>query len=78
MHIDPTAKINNSVIGPFASVAAGCRIEESIIRDSIIDEGSSIVDTMLNQSLIGKNAFVKGRYRRLNVGDSASVDFTCE
>lgn len=78
VHIDPTAEISNSVIGPYASVAAGCRIEDSIIRDSIIDAGSIIVDTMLDQSLIGKDAFVKGRYRRLNVGDSASVDFSYE
>lgn len=78
VHIHPTAKIKNSVIGPYTTVAAGCRIEDSIIRDSIIDEGSIIVDTMLDQSLIGKGAFVKGRYRRLNVGDSASVDFSSD
>jgi glucose-1-phosphate thymidylyltransferase len=76
VYIHPTAQIRNSVIGPYATVAAGCRIEESIIRDSIIDEGSIITACMLDQSLIGKGAFVKGRYRRLNVGDSASVDFT--
>ncbi|MFQ5594929.1 MAG: sugar phosphate nucleotidyltransferase [Anaerolineae bacterium] len=76
VYIHPTAQIKNSVIGPYTTVAAGCRIEDSVIRDSIIDEGSIIVDTMLDQSLIGKEAFVKGRFRRLNVGDSASVDFS--
>lgn len=74
--VHPTARIRNSVIGPYASIAAGCRIEDAIIRDSIIDEGSIILDTMLDQSLIGKEAYVKGRYRQLNVGDSASVDFS--
>lgn len=76
VYIHPTAKIKNSVIGPYATVAAGCHIEDSIIRDSIIDEGSIITDTMLDRSLIGKEAFVRGRYRRLNVGDAASVDFS--
>jgi glucose-1-phosphate thymidylyltransferase len=74
--VHPSARIHNSVIGPYASIAAGCRIEDAIIRDSIIDEGSIIVDTMLDRSLIGKEAYVKGRYRQLNVGDSASVDFS--
>jgi len=78
VHIHPTAEITNSVVGPYTTVAAGCRIEDSVIRDSIIDEGSIIVDTMLDQSLIGKEAFVKGRFRRLNVGDSASVDFSSD
>lgn len=76
VYVHPTARIRNSVVGPYVTVAAGCRIEDSVIRDSIIDEGSIITDCMLNQSLIGKEAFVKGRYRRLNVGDFASVDFT--
>lgn len=76
--VHPSAHIRNSVIGPYASIAAGCRIEDAIIRDSIIDEGSVIIDTMLDQSLIGKEAYVKGRYRQLNVGDSASVDFSYE
>jgi glucose-1-phosphate thymidylyltransferase len=76
VYVHPTARVRNSVIGPYVSVAAGCRIEGSILRDSIIDEGSIIVDTMLDQSLIGKDALVKGQYRRLNVGDTASVDFS--
>ncbi len=58
------------------TLAAGCRITNAIIRDSIIDEESIIQDTMLDQSLIGKDAFVKGRFRRLNVGDWSSVDFS--
>lgn len=78
VYVHPTVRIRNSVIGPHTTVAAGCRIEDSIIRDSIIDEGSIIIDTMLDQSLIGKDAYVRGRYRRLNVGDSASVDFSYE
>jgi hypothetical protein len=30
---------------------------------------------MLDQSLIGKDAVVRGRYRMLNVGDSSRMDF---
>jgi hypothetical protein len=30
---------------------------------------------MLDRSLIGKEAVVRGRYRVLNVGDSARLDF---
>lgn len=76
VHIDPSATIIDSVIGPYVTIAENCRIERSIIRDSIIDAGAVILDTTLDQSLIGKEAYVAGRYRRLNVGDSASVDFS--
>ena len=76
VHIAATAAIHNSVIGPFATIAEGCRITGSIIRDSIIDEDAIIEDTTLDQSLIGKGALVKSNYRKLNVGDSSSVDFS--
>jgi glucose-1-phosphate thymidylyltransferase len=76
VHIAGTAVIKDSVIGPYATIADGCHITGSIIRDSIIDEDAILVDATLDQSLIGKGALVKSSYRKLNVGDSSSVDFS--
>jgi len=76
VHIAPTAVIQNSVIGPYATISGGCHITGSIIRDSIIDEDALIQDATLDQSLVGKGAVVKSNYRKLNVGDSSSVDFS--
>jgi len=75
VHVDPTATIINSIIGPYATIAAHCRVENSIIRNSIIDQGAEIRDAMLDQSLVGKGAVVTGRYRQFNVGDSSIVGF---
>ncbi len=75
VNIHESAKIERAVIGPDVTVAAGCEVRDSIIRDSIIGEGSVIEDAMLDKSLIGKYAFVGGRYRAYNVGDSSSVGF---
>jgi len=76
VNIAATAVIEDSIIGPYATISDGCYISGSIIRDSIIDEDACIEDTTLEQSLIGKGAFVKSSYRRLNVGDSSSVDLS--
>ena len=75
VYIAPTARVEHSIIGPDVTIADHATVLHSIIRDSIIDEGASIDDTMLDRSLIGKEAFVRGRYRVLNVGDSSQVDF---
>ncbi|HXV42657.1 MAG TPA: sugar phosphate nucleotidyltransferase [Anaerolineae bacterium] len=75
VHVHPSAKVKNSIIGPYVTIAAKCEIEGSIIRDSIVDEESYIKDATLGQSLIGRKADLVGRYRRLNLGDSAYVDF---
>jgi glucose-1-phosphate thymidylyltransferase len=73
--IAPTAVIEDSIIGPHATIADHCKISGSIIRDSIIDEKAEIIDTMLERSLIGKEAMVRGRCLVLNVGSSSEVDF---
>jgi len=74
--IAPSAHVRHAVIGPYATIADGCFIENAIIRDSIVDSGARIVNAILEQSLIGRDAYVGGRFRRFNVGDSSSIDFT--
>jgi glucose-1-phosphate thymidylyltransferase len=75
VYIAPSAKIERSIIGPYVTIAEDSVVKQSIVRDSIIDEGAYIDDTMLDRSLIGKDAVVRGRYRVLNVGDSSRLDF---
>jgi len=69
------AEIVNSVIGPYATIASGCKIKECIIKNSIIDSNSQVEKALLDNSIIGSNAFVRGTYKRLNSGDSSEVDF---
>jgi glucose-1-phosphate thymidylyltransferase len=76
VYIAPSAQIEHSLIGPYVTIAENSVVRHSIVRDSIIDEEAYIVDTMLDRSLIGKDAVVRGRYRVLNVGDSSRVDFS--
>lgn len=73
--VDPTAEVAESVIGPHVTIGPHCIIRRSVIQDSIVEAGSSIHDTTLSASLIGRDARVQGRYRSLNVGDSSEVGF---
>jgi glucose-1-phosphate thymidylyltransferase len=78
--IDPTAEISNSVIGPYASIGAGCRIIDSMITESIIEADCEILSAALSHSLIGRQATVLGRghkhFIQLNVGDNSDVAFS--
>jgi glucose-1-phosphate thymidylyltransferase len=71
--IEEGALIRQSVIGPYVSIASQAVVEHSIIRDSILNEGASVHDALLQRSLIGEQALVRGSYKRLNVGDSSAV-----
>lgn len=74
--IDPTAVIENSIIGPHVSVAAGATVKDAIIRNSIINENASVENILLDASLIGEQAMVRGTFKRLNVGDSSEVELS--
>ncbi len=76
VNIHPSAVIEQSIIGPFATIGQDCKIVHSIVRDSIIEAGALIEESTLNQSLVGKEAIVQGRFRRFNVGDSAMVGYS--
>lgn len=69
--IAPDATIENSVIGPFASVGPGVTIRDSVIRDSIIDDRATITASLLSGSLIGRRARLTGVSGTFNVGDDA-------
>ncbi len=75
VYIDDKAEIINSVIGPFATISKGCKITDSIIRNSIVSEGALIDKSMLENSIIGSNAIVKGNFKRLNTGDSSEIEY---
>jgi glucose-1-phosphate thymidylyltransferase len=75
VHISPSAVIEESIIGPFVSIADNTKILRSIIRDSIICEGASIEYSLLDESIIGNQAVVKGTYSRLNVGELSEIGY---
>ena len=73
--ISPKAKIQNSVVGPYATVAAGVVLVDSIVRNSIISEDAQVHQSLLENSIVGNSAAVKGTFKRVNVGDSSEIDF---
>ncbi len=73
--ISPSAEITHSVIGPYATIAAGVRIADSIVRNSIVGEEARVAMTLLENSIVGGNAVVTGSFKRINIGDSSEIDF---
>jgi glucose-1-phosphate thymidylyltransferase len=72
--VHPTATILDSVIGPHTSIGPHCEIKRSIVRNSIIESGSRVQDSVLEESIVGQNARIVSQPRRLNVGDNSDLD----
>ena len=73
VYIHPSADIRHSIIGPFVSVGAECKVEESIIQNSILEDGASTKGVILEHSLIGRRAKLSRRAGRINAGDNTIV-----
>jgi glucose-1-phosphate thymidylyltransferase len=76
--VHPSAKISNSVIGPYTSIGADCKITGARVEDSILEAGVTVDAVAIKGSFIGRQAKVQGRSAddpplKLNVGDNSSV-----
>lgn len=74
VYIAPTAKIENSVIGPFVSIGDNCEVLDSVIKNSIINKNSKVEKMILTDSIIGADAKVQGSLHKMNVGDSLELE----
>ena len=72
--LDPSADVLHSVIGPHASIGARAHVRRSVVKNSIVNEGATVEDVLLDLSVVGENTIVRGGYQRLNVGDSSEVE----
>ncbi len=73
--IAPGCKIKSSIIGPHVAIGANTSIQLSIVRESIIGSYTSLFEVVLDNSLIGGDASVKGLSRSLNIGDNTEIEF---
>ena len=75
VYIANSATILNSIIGPNVSIGENVVIKNSIIRDSIINSGSTIEYALLSESIIGEKTIVRSGFKKLSVSDSSIVEF---
>ncbi len=74
VHIEDDASIESSIIGPYVSVGNKVHIKNSIVRDSILYDGSSIENLLIESSIIGENSVVNGYFRKVDIGDFSKIE----
>ena len=67
--------LKSSIVGPHVAIGANTTLENSIIRDCIVGSYTTLYEVVLDNSLIGSDASVKGLSRSLNIGDNTELDF---
>lgn len=72
--IGKNCDIQNAVIGPHVTISDHAVIHNSIIKNSIIGRYAKIDDIVMDDSIIGNDASVKGAHQSLNLGDNTEID----
>ena len=72
--IGENACIENSIIGPHVSVGANTKINSSILKNSNIQENTSITNAVIFNSMIGSHVSYNGKANDLSLGDFSIVN----
>jgi glucose-1-phosphate thymidylyltransferase len=72
-YVAEQARVENSVIGPYASISEGAAVRDSIVKNSVISPKASVSNSMLFGSLVGERAQVEGSFDSVNIGDDSIV-----
>jgi glucose-1-phosphate thymidylyltransferase len=65
--------LENSVVGPHVSLGKGSLVTNSIIKNSILQQHSIIVDANLKDSMLGSHSKYKGLARDLSLSDYSII-----
>lgn len=72
-HLDPTATVCDSRLGPYVSLGAGAVVEGCVIRDAVIGARSVLRGCHLADSLIGDDCRVAGVRGAIDIGDHCEL-----
>lgn len=72
-HIDPSARLERCVIGPYVSVGANASVRDSVLADTIVGHGAVVRGQVMRRSIIGEHAEIIGQALSYNVADHSSL-----
>ena len=65
--------LNNAVVGPNVSLGNGTRIEDSTVKNSLIQTNSIVKNANLDNAMIGNHAVFNGAFTDVSLGDYSAL-----
>ena len=65
--------LKNSTVGPYVSIGQGTIIEDSTVKNSIIQTQSVIKNATLDNAMIGNHAHFDGNFTNVSIGDYSQL-----
>lgn len=71
--IGEDVELENCIIGPQASIEAGCKLKNCTVKNSLIQEQSILENCQIEDSTIGKHTELKNVDQQVHLGDHSKV-----
>ena len=68
-YIGKNVVLKNTTIGPYVSIGENSLVEDSEIRDSLIQTNVHILNASLDNAMIGNHATYNGNFTSVSIGD---------
>ena len=72
-YVHESSQVEDSIIGPNVSIGANCVIQSSILRNTIVDDGSVIIEACLADALVGQGCSISAQSVPSVVGDFSQI-----
>ena len=67
------ATIRNSTVGPYVSIGAGTVVDNTTIKNSIVQQHTVVQNANLDNAMIGNHAFYDGNFEKISIGDYSEL-----
>jgi glucose-1-phosphate thymidylyltransferase len=72
-YIGDNVRLSHSIVGPHASIGANCVVETSMVKNSIVQPSTKIINSNISNSMLGEGAEVKGKPLDLSISDYTQI-----
>ncbi|MFH5831011.1 sugar phosphate nucleotidyltransferase [Halalkalibaculum sp. DA384] len=73
VYLGEGVELENCTIGPNASIAAGCRLKNTTVTNSIVRSNTTIEDSHIENSTIGQHVELKNVNQEVHLGDHSKI-----
>jgi len=66
--------LKNTTVGPFVSIGKNCVIENSTVKNSLIQNQTTIKNANLDEAMIGNHVKYNGEFTKISIGDYTQME----
>ncbi|MFC0603375.1 sugar phosphate nucleotidyltransferase [Winogradskyella pulchriflava] len=72
--IDKGTILRNTTVGPYVSIGKNCVIENTTVKNSLIQNQTTIKNANLDEAMIGNHVKYNGEFTKISIGDYTQME----